>query len=172
MFFAVDDIDAAADRVRELGGEIEDMDMDGEEESVAKFGRFKLCNDDQGSRFGLHQPPRLTKRREGAGRFEVPLRPANRLRYWAAGLTPRWPRSLRLTPSRLEGTYAVRRARASGHPASSENTYERLRGGSAKTGIASARTDLRRRRRAIERLCDLAWAVTRACDQGVAQAAR
>ena len=58
MFFGVDDIDAAADRVRELGGEIEEMDMDGEEESVAKFGRFKLCKDDQGSRFGLHQPPR------------------------------------------------------------------------------------------------------------------
>ena len=32
--------------------------MDGEEESVAKFGRFKLCKDDQGSRFGVHQPPR------------------------------------------------------------------------------------------------------------------
>ena len=58
MFFGVDDIDAAADRVRELGGEIEDMDMDGEEETVAKFGRFKLCKDDQGSRFGLHQPPK------------------------------------------------------------------------------------------------------------------
>jgi uncharacterized protein len=31
--------------------------MDGDEEAVAKFGRFKLCKDDQGSRFGLHQPP-------------------------------------------------------------------------------------------------------------------
>src|SRR5688572_23588998 len=29
------------------------------------------------------------------------------LRYWAAGLTPRWPRSLRLTPSRLGETYAA-----------------------------------------------------------------
>jgi uncharacterized protein len=60
VFFGVDDIDAAADRVRELGGEIEEMDMDGDEEAVAKFGRFKLCKDDQGSRFGLHQPPRST----------------------------------------------------------------------------------------------------------------
>jgi len=57
VFFGVDDIDAAAGKVRELGGEIEDMDMDGDEEMTAKFGRFKLCRDDQGSRFGLHQPP-------------------------------------------------------------------------------------------------------------------
>jgi uncharacterized protein len=57
LFFAVEDIDAAAERVRELGGEIEEMDMDGDEEAVAKFGRFKLCKDDQGSRFGLHEPP-------------------------------------------------------------------------------------------------------------------
>jgi uncharacterized protein len=55
VFFAVDDIDAAADRVRELGGEVE-MDMDSEE-TAAEFGRFKICRDDQGSRFGLHQRP-------------------------------------------------------------------------------------------------------------------
>ncbi len=58
VFFGVDDIDAAAGKVRELGGEIEDMDMDGDEETTAKFGRFKFCRDDQGSRFGLHQPPK------------------------------------------------------------------------------------------------------------------
>jgi predicted enzyme related to lactoylglutathione lyase len=58
VFFAVDDIDAAADRVRELGGEIEELDMDGDDAAVEKFGRFKLCKDDQGSRFGLHQRPR------------------------------------------------------------------------------------------------------------------
>ena len=57
LFFGVDDIEAAAEKVRELGGEIDDMDMDGDEEMTAKFGRFKLCRDDQGSRFGLHQPP-------------------------------------------------------------------------------------------------------------------
>ena len=49
VFFGVDDIDAAADRVRELGGEIEDMDLEGDDEAVAKFGRFKICKDDQGS---------------------------------------------------------------------------------------------------------------------------
>lgn len=57
VFFRVDDIEAALDRVRELGGTVEDMEVEGGEESVAKFGRFKLCRDDQGSSFGLHQPP-------------------------------------------------------------------------------------------------------------------
>jgi predicted enzyme related to lactoylglutathione lyase len=56
-FFAVDDIDAAVDRVRELGGTVEEMDVEGDEASQARFGRFKLCRDDQGSPFGLHQPP-------------------------------------------------------------------------------------------------------------------
>ncbi|HEU0018945.1 MAG TPA: VOC family protein [Thermoleophilaceae bacterium] len=59
LFFAVDDIAAAAERVRELGGEVEEIDVEGDAESVARFGRFKLCRDDQGSPFGLHQrPPR------------------------------------------------------------------------------------------------------------------
>lgn len=57
VFFAVDDIDAAIERVRELGGTVEDVDVEGGEDSVAEFGRFKLCRDDQGSSFGLHQPP-------------------------------------------------------------------------------------------------------------------
>jgi uncharacterized protein len=62
VFFRVDDIDAAIERVRELGGEVEEIeDVEGDEESSARFGRFKLCRDDQGSSFGLHQPP-------GAGR--------------------------------------------------------------------------------------------------------
>ncbi len=57
-FFAVDDIDAALDQVRSLGGTVEDMDAGGEDaDSVARFGRFKFCRDDQGSPFGLHQPP-------------------------------------------------------------------------------------------------------------------
>jgi predicted enzyme related to lactoylglutathione lyase len=58
LFFRVDDIDAALDRVRELGGTVVEMDVEGDdEESIARFGRFKLCKDDQGSSFGLHQPP-------------------------------------------------------------------------------------------------------------------
>jgi predicted enzyme related to lactoylglutathione lyase len=57
LFFRVDDIEAALERVRELGGEVEDFDVEGDESSVARFGRFKLCRDSQGSPFGLHQPP-------------------------------------------------------------------------------------------------------------------
>ena len=57
VFFAVDDIDAAVAQVRELGGTIEEMDVDGDAEQQEKFGRFKLCRDDQGSPFGLHQRP-------------------------------------------------------------------------------------------------------------------
>jgi predicted enzyme related to lactoylglutathione lyase len=57
VFFRVDDMDAALERVAELGGAVEDMDVEGDDASAARFGRFKLCRDDQGSRFGLHQPP-------------------------------------------------------------------------------------------------------------------
>lgn len=57
LFFRVDDIDAAIVRVQELGGTVEDVDVEGDEDSTAQFGRFKLCRDDQGSPFGLHQPP-------------------------------------------------------------------------------------------------------------------
>lgn len=59
LFFRVDDLDAAVARVRELGGTVEDLGEEGQEdeESVARFGRFTLCRDDQGSAFGLHQPP-------------------------------------------------------------------------------------------------------------------
>lgn len=56
LFFRVDDLDAALDRVRELGGTVEpspDVDVDSESE----YGRFALCRDDQGSSFGLHQSP-------------------------------------------------------------------------------------------------------------------
>ena len=51
------DLDAAVDRVRELGGSVEQMDLGGGEETQATFGRFQFCRDDQGSPFGLHQPP-------------------------------------------------------------------------------------------------------------------
>ena len=58
VFFRVDDMDAALSLVRELGGEVEDTDVEGDDETTARFGRFKLCRDNQGSRFGLHEPPR------------------------------------------------------------------------------------------------------------------
>jgi uncharacterized protein len=58
LFFRVDDIDAAVEKVVELGGTVDDTDVEGDAESIATFGRFKLCSDDQGSPFGLHQPPR------------------------------------------------------------------------------------------------------------------
>jgi predicted enzyme related to lactoylglutathione lyase len=57
VFFAVEDMDAALARVAELGGEITEPDLGETEESVTRFGRFKFCKDDQGSTFGLHQPP-------------------------------------------------------------------------------------------------------------------
>jgi predicted enzyme related to lactoylglutathione lyase len=41
----------------EPGPSGEGFTIDGGEESVALWGRFKLCRDDQGSPFGLHQPP-------------------------------------------------------------------------------------------------------------------
>jgi predicted enzyme related to lactoylglutathione lyase len=60
LFFRVDDLDAALTRVRELGGEVGDYVSDEEDdaEAVARFGRFVVCKDDQGSSFGLHEPPR------------------------------------------------------------------------------------------------------------------
>ncbi len=58
VFFRVEDMSSALQRVQELGGTVDDMDVEGDEDSVAQFGRFKLCRDDQGSPFGLHQPPR------------------------------------------------------------------------------------------------------------------
>ena len=57
VFFEVDDMEAALTRVRELGGEVEETNVEGDEASTARFGRFKLCRDDQGSPFGLHEPP-------------------------------------------------------------------------------------------------------------------
>jgi predicted enzyme related to lactoylglutathione lyase len=58
VFFGVEDIDAALARVLERGGELVEMDVGGnDDETAATFGRFKLCRDDQGSPFGLYQPP-------------------------------------------------------------------------------------------------------------------
>jgi uncharacterized protein len=53
LFFKVDDIEAAAERVRELGGEAEFNEHSGPGPS----GTFAFCRDNQGSSFGLHQPP-------------------------------------------------------------------------------------------------------------------
>ena len=59
LFFRVDDLDAALARVRELGGDTAGWDSsDDDPEQVARFGRFVMCKDDQGSTFGLHEPPR------------------------------------------------------------------------------------------------------------------
>lgn len=58
VFFQVDDIDAAVARVIELGGSLVDLDAGEDPDSEAKFGRFRFCKDDQGSPFGLHQPPK------------------------------------------------------------------------------------------------------------------
>ncbi len=41
----VDDLEAALERVRELGGEVEEIAVEGDEASIARFGRFKLCRD-------------------------------------------------------------------------------------------------------------------------------
>ena len=60
VFFRVDDMAAAVERVKELGGEAEAIPGDGGDENAAKFGRFMLCRDDQGSAFGLHEPPQAT----------------------------------------------------------------------------------------------------------------
>ncbi|MDR6508042.1 VOC family protein [Arthrobacter oryzae] len=57
LFFRVDDMDAALERVRELGGSVDEPEL-GDETSAGEYGRFKLCKDDQGSPFGLHEPPR------------------------------------------------------------------------------------------------------------------
>src|ERR671932_667255 len=43
LFFRVDDMEAALERVRELGGQVEDTNVEGDADSIARFGRFKLC---------------------------------------------------------------------------------------------------------------------------------
>ncbi|MFV0137334.1 hypothetical protein ACLGIH_29775 [Streptomyces sp. HMX87] len=62
LFFRVDDLDAAVAKVRELGGSVEGIgEEDGQDAgAVTRSGRFTLCRDDQGSRFGLHEPPEGT----------------------------------------------------------------------------------------------------------------
>ncbi|MER6995633.1 VOC family protein [Streptomyces sp. NPDC000410] len=59
LFFEVDDLDVALARVVALGGMVEagPGGHDDHANSTARFGRFRFCRDDQGSPFGLHQPP-------------------------------------------------------------------------------------------------------------------
>ncbi|MFE5393688.1 VOC family protein [Streptomyces sp. NPDC056568] len=57
LFFRVSDLDEAIARVRELGGSVGDLGAE-DAQSAARFGRFALCRDDQGSPFGLHEPPK------------------------------------------------------------------------------------------------------------------
>lgn len=57
LFFRVDDLDAALERVRSLGGDIGDYKSGEDKDTAPRFGRFQTCADDQGSTFGLHQPP-------------------------------------------------------------------------------------------------------------------
>lgn len=49
-YFEVPDLDAALARVRELGGTAGEASPE-----APGFGRFAVCRDDQGVRFGLHQ---------------------------------------------------------------------------------------------------------------------
>ncbi len=49
VFFGVSDLEVGIAKVRELGGEA------GEAADEPGFGRFSICRDPQGIRFGLHQ---------------------------------------------------------------------------------------------------------------------
>lgn len=51
VYFEVPDLDAALRRVRALGGTPGEASQE-----EPGFGRFAECADDQGVRFGLHQP--------------------------------------------------------------------------------------------------------------------
>ena len=66
LFFQADDLDAQLARVRELGGDLAVHDSSDDPDAIARFGRFALCTDDQGSSFGLHKPPRGTSETDGA----------------------------------------------------------------------------------------------------------
>ena len=57
VFFGVPDLEAAMARARDLGGHAEALESRADEPREDTFGRFALCRDDQGSPFGLHQPP-------------------------------------------------------------------------------------------------------------------
>ena len=50
--------DLTEDEVSRLREAIDEITVEGDDSSQEQFGRFKLCRDDQGSPFGLHQRPR------------------------------------------------------------------------------------------------------------------
>jgi uncharacterized protein len=97
VFFGVADLETAMVRVRDLGGHAETLESRADEPREWSFGRFALCRDDQGSPFGLHQPPTAEDEedREPAVRRptidHVTLRacnlPASR-RFYEAALAP------------------------------------------------------------------------------------
>ncbi len=97
VFFGVPDLEAAMAWVRNLGGHAEALGSRANETREGSFGRFALCRDDQGSPFGLHQPPEA----EGEGTQgpaarrptidHVTLRardPAASRRFYEAALAP------------------------------------------------------------------------------------
>ena len=97
VFFGVADLEAEMARVRDRGGQAEALESRADGPREGSFGRFALCRDDQGSPFGLHQPPAA----EGEGARgpaarrptidHVTLRarnPAASRRFYAAALAP------------------------------------------------------------------------------------
>ena len=52
LYFRVPDIELAVQRVRDLGGKADDPGP------PEQSGRYASCHDNQGVRFGLHQPPK------------------------------------------------------------------------------------------------------------------
>jgi len=55
-------LEPAVERVRKPAGVIDETDVEGDEQAIARFDRFKPCRDDQGSPFGLHQRPSASSR--------------------------------------------------------------------------------------------------------------
>lgn len=43
VFFRVDDIDAAVAKVEVLGGSVDEIDVEGDDDSMTRIGGFKLC---------------------------------------------------------------------------------------------------------------------------------
>jgi uncharacterized protein len=70
VFFGVADLEEAMARVRDLGGQAEALESRADKPREGSSGRFALCRDDQGSSFGLHQPPVA----EGEGTREPAVR--------------------------------------------------------------------------------------------------
>jgi uncharacterized protein len=97
VFFGVADLEAAMARVRDPGGHAEALESRADETREGSFGRFAFCRDDQGSPFGLHQPPRaegegtqgLAARRPTIDHVTLRARdlPASR-RFYEAALAP------------------------------------------------------------------------------------